>query len=225
MSCGSRAEVDRQRRLTRTVRRWPAAEQRRRIVEYSEYYRRIYDAAAELTGAELVVDSSRLAPTAAALSHNRHIDLRLLHLVRDSRAVLHSRSSAVADLHEQPRTTSEIARQWVRHDLTMRGLTYRGLKPVPARFEDVLTHPSAELSRIWRELALPGEPHLAVSEGKLELRPVHAVAGYPLRFESGQLHLESHDTWRKHLPAGRRRLSTALTYPVLRRHGYLRSRS
>lgn len=220
-----KAEVDRQRRLTRTVRRWPAAEQRRRIVEYSEYYRRIYDAAAELTGAELIVDSSRLAPTAAALSHNRHIDLRLLHLVRDSRAVVHSRSRAVATLHEQPRTTSEVARQWVRHDLTMRGLAYRGIKAVPARFEDVLTDPAAELARFWRELTLPGEPLVPVSDGELELRPLHAVAGYPLRFEGGHLQLEPDDSWRAQLPPGQRRLSLALTYPVLRRHGYPRSRS
>ncbi|HET7689314.1 MAG TPA: glycosyltransferase [Nocardioidaceae bacterium] len=220
-----KAEVDRQRRLTRTVRRWPAAEQRRRIVEYSEYYRRIYDAAAELTGADLVVDSSRLAPTAAALSHNRHIDLRLLHLVRDSRAVVHSRASSEAAAHEPSRTTSQTARQWVRHDLTMRGLAYRGVQAVPARFEDVLTQPAAALARVWRELGLPGEPRVPVSDGKLELRPVHAVAGYPLRFESGHLHLESYDMWRAQLPAGQRRLSTALTYPVLRRHGYLRSGS
>ena len=146
-------------------------------------------------------------------------------MVRDSRAVLHSRSRAIADPHEKPRTTSETARQWVRHDLTMRGLTYRGVKAVPTRFEDVVTNPAAEVARVWRELALPGEPHVLVSEGKLELRPVHAVAGYPLRFQSGHLALEPHNAWRAELPAAQRRLSVALTYPVLRRHGYLRSGS
>lgn len=58
--------VDRQRRMPSTARRRAPRGMRTALQEYAEYYRRIYQAAATVSGAPVVVDSSKVAPTALA---------------------------------------------------------------------------------------------------------------------------------------------------------------
>ena len=59
------------------------------------YYARLYAAIAEVSGAELVIDSSKHPSLAHCLRWQDGVDLRVLHLVRDSRAVAYSWGRAV----------------------------------------------------------------------------------------------------------------------------------
>ena len=60
---------------------------RARIQEYTGTLERLYRAIAEVSGASVIVDSSNLPSHAFLLRTMPAIDLRLIHLVRDSRAV------------------------------------------------------------------------------------------------------------------------------------------
>jgi hypothetical protein len=42
-----------------------------------------------------------------------------------------------------------------------------------------------------------------------------------MRFQTGRVRLRRDDSWRTRLAPAERRLVTALTLPLLRRHGYL----
>ena len=60
---------------------------------------------------------------------------------------------------------------------------------------------------------------------RCELEADHSVAGNPMRFETGTLHLRRDDAWRRQLADRDRRVVTALTAPLLARYGYLGRRA
>ena len=97
-----RSAVDRQRRIPVTALPTTTPATRADLVEYAGYYAAVYRAAATLTGSPVVVDSSKHVSLAFVLSHDADLDLRVLHMVRDPRAVAYSWSKEVA----RPRPTA-----------------------------------------------------------------------------------------------------------------------
>ena len=87
-----RSRVDRNRHIPALAR--PGSARPRagagELAEYTSYYARLYAAIAEVSGAELVIDSSKHPSLAHCLRWQDGVDLRVLHLVRDSRAVAYS---------------------------------------------------------------------------------------------------------------------------------------
>jgi hypothetical protein len=85
-----RQSVDRTRfipRLSRATLPDPLLAQ---VREYTGHYLRVYQAACEAAGASVAVDSSKHASLAHCLRWCPDLDLRVLHVVRDSRAVAYS---------------------------------------------------------------------------------------------------------------------------------------
>lgn len=222
-----RHAVDRQRRMLQSGRRRPPAEVTARLVRYAGYYRAIYQAASQVAGASVVVDSSKVAPTALALSHDRRLDLRVMHIVRDSRGVAYSWTKVVSrpetdSAEEMPRLSPAASSAlWLSHNLSISGLVYRGVPVTRLRYEDLVTAPGPTVETAWRGLRLPGAGVLPmIDERTIELVPTHSVAGNPMRFSTGHTVLRPDTAWQQALPGGQRRLVTALTYPALRAFGY-----
>src|SRR5262249_23581595 len=69
----------------------------------AESHRRGYDAAAAVSGANVVVDSSKHPALAYCLRSDAGIDLRVVHVVRDSRGVAYSWTKSV----ERPESTTD----------------------------------------------------------------------------------------------------------------------
>ncbi|WP_067437804.1 sulfotransferase [Nocardioides jensenii] len=227
-----RHEVDRQRRIPQTGRLRPTPRTVALTQEYADHYRRIYDAARTITGATIVVDSSKEIPTALALSHDPVIDLRVLHIVRDSRGVAYSWSKTVT----RPESTTAEPMQrygpatstafWLSGNLTVKALAHRGVPLVRMRYEDLVDAPQDSVASAWRALGLPGAPRLPMlDEHTVDLHPTHSVAGNPMRFRTGRTTLAADTSWRESLPVRDRRLVTAMSYPVLRKWGYLDART
>lgn len=227
-----RGEVDRQRHIPQTGRVRPSPRVAALVEEYAGHYRRVYDAARDITGADLVVDSSKEIPTALAVSHDPGIDLRVLHIVRDSRGVAYSWSktvprpeSANADpMHRYGPAASTAF--WLSGNLTVRVLAHRGVPVVRMRYEDLVRAPQDAVAKAWLQLGLPGSSRLPMTDPHtIELHPTHSVAGNPMRFRNGPTTLAADASWRTALPTRDRLLVTAMSYPVLRRWGYLDSRA
>src|SRR6185437_2047910 len=83
-----RATVDRTRFIPQLARRSVPDQLAADLAEYTDYYRRLYSGIAQVSGCQTVVDSSKHASLAFCLSQSSSdLDLRVIHLVRDSRAV------------------------------------------------------------------------------------------------------------------------------------------
>jgi hypothetical protein len=222
-----RRRVDRQRKVPSTALRHPAPATGRAAREYAGYYHRIYDAARSVTGAAVVVDSSKNPPTALALSHDSGLDLRVMHIVRDSRGVAYSWTKVVSRPETETGEPMPVygigtsTGQWLSHNLSVSGLAHRGVPVTRLRYEDLVADAAGTVSTAWRSLDLPGDGVVPMEDRTtVELRPTHSVAGNPMRFTLGRTTLRPDEAWRTLMPASERRLVTAMTYPVLRRFGY-----
>lgn len=218
--------VDRKRRLPRTVRRKPAPDRRAEFLEYTGYYRDVYRAAAEVGQASVMVDSSKVVPTVMALSHEPAIDLRVVHLVRDSRGVAYSWQKSVArpekDGEAMPRLgLVDSTQNWVVHNLWMTGLVYRGVPVHRVRYEDLVVDPAAVVTAIWDALRLPGSAALPMdAPDTITLHGTHSVAGNPMRFRTGVTRLRPDTEWITAMDPRDRRTVTGLSLPLLKRYGY-----
>ncbi|GFJ89664.1 hypothetical protein [Phytohabitans rumicis] len=65
------------------------------IEEYAGYYAAIYEAAARVSGASVVIDSSKHSALAHCLRWVPGLDLRVVHVVRDARGVAYSWTKTV----------------------------------------------------------------------------------------------------------------------------------
>ena len=220
--------VIRQRHLVRTMRRSPSRADRDALLEYSGYHRRIYAAAAELASATVVIDSSKFPPMAVALARDPELDLRVAHVVRDSRGVAYSWSKTVSRPESSqgqamPRyAAAESAVQWMAHNLAVSGLPRLGRPVRRIRYEDLVADAETTVHELWTRLDLPGDlsvPMLAPDV--VDLSSCHTVAGNPMRFRTGPTELRRDDEWRSRFKRRDRALVTLLSYPLLRRYDYL----
>ncbi len=202
--------------------------------DLGEHVRRLeslYLAAASETGASVLVDSSKHASTAFALRHLRRVDVRFVHIVRDSRGVAYSWTKEMARpevgaSQAMPRYSPvSSAAWWDAFNLMLAGLNLTGSPVHRLRYEDLLADPSEALQAVLRPTGLPlraGWDGFLTPEGA-ELGPSHSVAGNPMRFRAGTIPLRRDEAWRTHLAPADRRLVTALTAPLLAAYGYTRT--
>ena len=167
--------VERTRHIPRLAAgHMPMAEVR----EYANHYAKIYAAAAEVSGAAVVVDSSKHSSLAHVLRHADDVDLRVVHVVRDARGVAYSWTKTV----NRPETdgADEMTRYspgrsallWNAHNAAFGLLAKRGVAVRRVRYEEFLTDPRAALIRLADFAGLTLEP------GDLDfLRPGQADIG------------------------------------------------
>lgn len=223
--------VDRQRRLPQSGRRTAPAGFAPLVREYAAHFQKIYAAASEITGARVVIDSSKEIPTALALSHLDDLDLRVLHIVRDARGVAYSWSKVVerpeADGEPMPRfSPARSTTFWLSGNLTVNLLRHRGVPVSRMRYEDLVLDPVGAVEQAWSALELPGRAELPMlTPTSIDLGTTHSVAGNPMRFRTGVTHLKADEAWREQLDPRDRRVVTAMAWPVLKSFGYLGARS
>jgi Sulfotransferase family len=178
----------------------------------------------EVAGARSLIDSSKLASYCVVLTRAHGDDARLVHLVRDSRAVAFSfmRHKHKPDIHwrqaEMKRFSPlKSSLDWNGLNLSMEAVGLR--RPtLLMRYEDLANDPASELLRAMPEITRTSS--LSASS-KVPLAENHTVSGNPLRFTAGELQIRADDEWRSAMRAADRRLVTAATAPLLARYGYL----
>lgn len=202
----------------------------RALRDLREAYARLYAAIADVTAATVVVDASKGPALGQALAGADGIDLRLLNVVRDPRAVAWSWAQQVERPHAAAGGTAEMwriaphrsAAQWSALQLEVAAI--RGLGRAPSarlRYEDFVADPEGSLITAADALGLPLTPaDLPVIDGRLVLAPSHGLSGNPSRFRSGEIELRSDDRWASAMPSRDRALVTALTLPMLAAYGY-----
>lgn len=223
-----RDAVERTRHIPRLAAAQLPADLLKNVREYAGYYARVYAAAAEVSGAEAVVDSSKHSALAHVLRWADDVDLRVVHVVRDARGVAYSWTKTVA----RPETdgTDEMTRYspgrsallWNAHNAAFGLLARRGVPVRRIRYEQFLTDPRAALRALAGYAGVPvTDADLAfLGDGYADLRVGHSAAGNPMRFAVGRLPLRRDDAWMRALPSGQRRLVGAVCAPLLRAYGY-----
>lgn len=203
------------------------------VREYASYYTRIYRAAASITGADVVIDSSKQASLPHLLCADRELDLRVLHCVRDSRAVAYSWTKTVARPESQTERHATMVRypplltaaKWLQHNVVVEGLRSRGVPVLRLRYEDWAKRPREEVTKALAFAGLAAQPNERLGHDSVDLGEAHTCSGNPARFKRGVITVRSDERWRSELPQRTQRLVAGVTMPLMAAYGYLGSRS
>jgi hypothetical protein len=212
--------VDRLRYIPRHL--WPRLRSRKfqeRLDAYGSYLTRLYMAIAEVSGASVILDSSKDPSYAFVLYSTPAVELSIVHLVRDSRAVAHSWTrkkrrpevhSHVAHMATRSAVRSSIL--WCTYHAMFEFLSRRVGRVRRVRYEDFVAEPEGSLASLAEWVGAPSDGEVAAV--------VHDISGNPLRFSSDPLVVNADEEWRGAMPARSFAIVTALTAPLLLRYGY-----
>jgi hypothetical protein len=207
----------------RRGRQWAALE------GYATVMRRLYDALGQVTGARVIVDTSKRPSYAAFLGTLEDFDPYYVHLVREPHASAHSwhtrkYASARGDGQVRRRGALDATIRWDLLNLGSEAVLARAgaARSLRIRYEDFVAAPRTTVDETR---ALVGEdagrsPFL--DERTVALGVNHSIAGNPSRFSTGTLVLEDRSEWRTAQSRLDRLITTMIAYPFLRRYGYER---
>ena len=187
---------------------------------YTDALYKLYRAIHEVSGCTVIVDTSKTLRYGIMLAHVPGVQIRIINLIRDVRAIVYSRSRPALDRHGNPkgrpgdgRRRYRIVRvvgKWVaRNYLCMRAIRYYG--GFRLLHEDFVADQTLALTRVGgaaqcaRVLAL-------LKAGDQGAIVQHQVAGNWLR----GLKISLNEAWREKLSRPVRALVTALAWPWLK---------
>lgn len=197
--------------------------------ESASILERLYRAIQAVSGAEVVVDSSKLFSYAVLLSLLSFADLRVMHLVRDSRAVAYSwlrnkESPAVVGGRLMPRLSpAQASRAWSIQNGSYSLLSnFAHLSRL--RYEDFVDDPTLYLAGSLIRVGFDDEARglYDILRGReVSLSVDHTVSGNPGRFRTGSIELQPDEDWKVKMRVADKNVVTTLTVPLLLKYGYL----
>jgi hypothetical protein len=218
--------VERTRHIPRLAVRRARKPRVSEVATYADYYARVYRAAAVTSGASVIVDSSKHSALAYCLRFAQ-LDLRVVHVVRDSRGVAYSWTKHVerpeaAGTEMTRYSPSRTAMLWNAHNSAFGMLRATGVPTARVRYEELIERPRPTLTRIaaFAGIDISTDDLDFLKDDQVMLGGCHSAAGNPMRFVTGDIPLRRDDTWVAALPSAQRRLVGALTAPLLGAYGY-----
>jgi hypothetical protein len=227
-----RASVDRVRYIPLMVTPSASSAYRRRLARYAELLHAVYEAVRRVSGASVIVDSTKHVSTAFLLRQVPGLDLRIVHLVRDSRGVAHSWTKEMRkpevigqEAYLDTYGPARMGARWLTYNLLFHLL--RADRAVPSeliRYEDLIRRPMSTVRRVFdvAGLSVSDQDVGWLREGWVPIEAEHTIAGNPMRFQHGRMPLRLDEKWRHSMERRDRYVVSAVTSPLLLRYGYLR---
>jgi hypothetical protein len=197
------------------------------LAAYSQVLGKLYRAIREVSGTRFIVDSSKNVMYSLVLNQLRDIDLHVVHLVRDSRAVAYSLQRkrlrpevTWKESYMYTSTPGASARNWMRVNTLIHAVRPLYKHYTFLRYEDLVADPPKVLARLCTALGVPRPALEFLGQSKAYLESNHTIAGNPMRFSTGPVEIRLDEEWKEKMPRGQRLLVSALTLPLLLRYGY-----
>jgi hypothetical protein len=217
-------KLDHTRRIFQLLSPFKSGGFERDIKEYQEILERLYRAVAKISGSSTIIDASKRPSTAFIISGIKSLDVHLVHLVRDARAVVYAWQKKKSDpgksgyMPQYP--WSQTMLFWLFRNAFAQLQRWRTPYTL-VRYEDLIRRPQLVCENILKQAGFAGEAKLPfLSDRSIELPPIHMLSGNPGRFKSGMTVMQLDEAWKEHLDAKTRRIVTLVTYPLLRHYKY-----
>jgi len=184
----------------------------------------VYRAIAHVTGARVVVDSSRLPIEPVALGLVPGVDVQIAQVVRDPRAVVYSwkRSKITTDRDTgeyMPKfSASYSTTSWLARNLVVEAIRRRGPVEV-VQYDAIARDPAAVLRRLADFVGEPAGAMEFLTSETATIAPTHSVGGNPIRMTSGAITIEPDEEWRTGIAPRDRVVATTIALPLLHRYG------
>jgi len=196
----------------------------KKLAEYRDVLRRLYFAIARVSGCEIIVDSSKHAVRALILADIPDIDVHIIHLVRDVRAVVYAykKRNFIVPTGRWSRTypAPRTVLAWLVRNIFSELLATR-LPYIKILYEDFARHPRRVLQELVEEIGpIAGKQVPFVNEDTIYLGRIHSMSGNRSRFSFGTTRVRLDDDWVTRLNSTIRHLITLLAYPMIAHYGY-----
>jgi hypothetical protein len=199
----------------------------RRLAEYLDSLGKLYCAVQTVTGSRVIVDTSKFPSYGFVLGMAPSVDLHVVHLVRDPRAVAYSwmRKKLQPDPKSPEYTPQEsptgTSSRWTARNLGTEALWRRSKERyLMVRYEDFAVEPRRTIERALELVGEGAAPLPHVGEHEVKLGANHNIWGNPNRFQTGLVRLRRDDEWVSRMRPEDRRSITALTFPLLAHYRY-----
>lgn len=199
--------------------------------EFTEILTRLYRAIQQVSGCEIIVDSSKNPPYGFLVNSIPDFDVSMLHLVRDSRAVAHSwqRQRVRPEIHWQKQfmptfSPQKSARTWLINNMVVQRFKKINPQYLFMRYEDFVRQPADHFKTILEFAGKGNTPFDFLKGNSFEPSPMHNVSGNPMRFEKKDIVIKPDAEWHHQMPKTQQAIVTTLTLPLLIRYGYLPGR-
>ena len=195
------------------------------LERYLRTLQRLYGAIAHVSGAQVLVDSSKDASHGYLLrAMGDGLDVRVVHLVRDSRAVAYSlcerrKFDPGSGRELGGHTYLHAVAGWGATNLLVEGLRAGREHPyLRVSYERFAAAPRESVREIVAFVGGDAET-VAQRDGEIELGSEHhTVAGNPMRFERGTVRIRPDEEWREAMTRRGRWTVGSLTWPLLLRY-------
>jgi hypothetical protein len=193
----------------------------RRIDDLLPYLVSAYRAMAKVGNAFVVVDSSMSPTYGRLLMESKQLDVQVLHLIRDPRAVVNAWTRSgyqdpVARIEMHRYSTRQSVGRWIVENWLVNRLL--GPPASTIRYEDFAANPRLIANCVWRGAGL--EPAFIGPDNSVDLDVSHTVWGNPSRFDSGRVVIRDDRRWHVEMSRGDRRIVNIMTSPWLHKYGY-----
>ena len=198
----------------------------RRLEEFPQVVERVYRALGSVTGARVVVDSSKEPHYSYILREATDLQVYFLHLVRDPRAVGYSwrhrplEQSVDGAVLRRQRGPLRVSLYYAISNAAAEAVWARHPRSRLLRYEDFVANPRDTLRAISEFLDEPLPVDDVLEERRFRVRSLHSAWENPNRFERGMVELTADDSWRFGLATSTRLQLEALNWPFMLRYGY-----
>jgi len=198
---------------------------RKRLGKFLNHVESLYRALGEVTGSRVIVDSSKNPAYGYALATIPAIELYVVHLVRDPRAVafswLRRKPHREGDWCMERIAPMSSSIKWNLWNVGTSRLRRLAADSMLLRYEDFVDEPRHAVEGIVR-LVQEQAPSLSfLTDDQVELGGSHTAWGNPNRLDKGVVTLRSDDEWKDAMPSEAKCAVLCATLPFLWRYGYL----
>lgn len=194
--------------------------------EYAKHLAGLYEGIRLTSKARVIVDSSKFPSDAILAAGLPGVDLHVLHMVRDPRAVAFSwrRKKEVAD---KPRAGGLLPRVsmlrstvvWQVYNIVIGTLVARAAgrgRYHLVAYEAFATSPAQTLRDVMNFLGEERTSVPEIEEGVTQMAASHTAGGNPNRFRTGETKISLDNEWSRAMPRWKRLLVSAMSWPTLR---------
>ena len=198
--------------------------QRQELQEYLAWLKKLYFSLAEISGNSILIDSSKVPTRPLLLNKIPGINVYVVHLVRDLRAVAYSwqrqKSNPATGGNLPVYSIARTVRFWSARNICSELLKKR-MPYFRVAYEEFALDPERIINMILESFPpLHGKKAGFLTEHQIELGPLHTIGGNPDRFHTGCVDIRLDLSWIENLSPEINRKVKLLGYPLLRRYGY-----
>lgn len=193
------------------------------LTEYVQILDALYRAVQKISSSSVVIDSCGFPPHGYILNEIPAIDLRVIHLIRDSRAVTYSwqtlkknPSRSTEEAYMERLSTAKSIELWMFDNIFVEILKRKTKNNTLIRYEDFVSDPIVLLKNSLKDIQLPDSDFdFFTSPDTVDLQKSHTVCGNPMRFRDGEVKLKLDERWKSNMPRFKKDVVGAITSPLL----------